>query len=366
VPSSPPAPRTLAADRAAGVSTVPATALRFAEVPFQLAAGEAKDGKTPIEMRARSGQPVNHWYWGKIVHDMAGFKAAKPTIPVDYCHNDREVLGFLNQFKASNEGLDVAGELVSFQPTDRVAEVTHKSRAGIPYEASIFFDRESMTLEEVGPMAQATVNGYQLQGPALIVRQWSLRGVAVCPYGYDGNTATKLSAADEADVPVQFVSSSEPVMDGQAKPADTKPADTKPAELATKPAEGPFDADPLTKFRAELTKFTDAFGAENGLKWFNEGCEFSAAQAKHTEALTSQHASQLKAKDATIAAQLAEIDGLKQKLSAVPRGEAEPVSFAAGDKHEGAAAGVDPSALKFKLGDNLAKVAAGIKLPGKK
>jgi hypothetical protein len=360
VPSSLPAQRTLESDRAAGVSTVPATALRFAEIPFQLAAGETKDGKTPIQMRARSGQPVNHWYWGKIVHDMAGFKAAKPTIPVDYCHNDREVLGFLNQFKATNDGLDVGGELVSFQPTDRVAEVTHKSRAGIPYEASIFFDRESMTLEEVGPMAQATVNGYQLQGPALIVRQWSLRGVAVCPYGYDGNTATKLSAG-EADVPVQFVSSSEPVMDGKANPTDTKPADTKPAELSTSPAAAPAPtpappaSDPRAEFAQTLTKFTAKFGAENGSKWAAEGLSYEAALEKHAEGLATQLSSANE-----------KLGQAEQKLSAVPRGEAEPVSFAAGDKHEGAAAGVDPSALKFKLGDNLAKVAAGIKLPGKK
>jgi hypothetical protein len=356
-------PRTLSADRAAGLSTVPSDALMLESGPFTLAAGDAVEGKTPVKMRARSGQPLNHWYWGRVVHDMAGFAAADKTIPIDYCHENDEVLGFLDKFTPSADGLDVAGALVQFGQ-DRSAEVIHKAKAGVPYQASIFF--EPQVLEDVLPGAETEVNGYQLAGPALVIRKWSLRGVAVCPYGYDPKTSTRLSAGIAGDVPVQFVTPPQETAMSATPAADTKPADTKPTELATKPAEGPFDADPLTKFRAELKKFSDAFGAENGLKWFNEGCSFDAALAKHVDALTSQHASQLKAKDATIAAQLAEIDGLKQKLSAVPRGEAEPVSFAAGDKHEGAAAGVDPSALKSKLGDNLAKIASGIKLPGKK
>jgi hypothetical protein len=357
--------RSLTADRAAGLSTVPADAMFFESGPFQFADGEGSEGKTPVKMRARSGQPLNHWYWGRVVHDMAGFAAADKTIPIDYCHLNDEVLGYLDKFTPSNDGLDVAGSLVQFGE-DRSAEVVHKAKAGVPYQASIFF--EPQVLEDVMPGAETEVNGYKLAGPALVIRKWSLRGVAVCPYGYDPKTSTRLSAGLAGEVPVQFTSPpQETAMSTEAMPAaDTKPADTKPAELATKPAEGPFDADPLTKFRAELQKYSDAFGAENGLKWFNEGVSFEAALGKHVEAITIQHASQLKAKDATISAQQAEIDGLKQKLSAVPRGEAEPVSFASGDKHEGAAAGADPSSLKFKLGDNLAKVAAGIKLPGKK
>lgn len=143
-------------------------------------------------------------------------------------------------------------------------------------------------------------------------------------------------------------------MDGKEKATENKPT-----ELATSPAPAPTPAPPASDPRAEfaqtLAKFTAKFGAENGAKWAAEGLSYEAALEKHAEGLATQLSSANE-----------KLGQAEQKLSAVPRGEAEPVSFAAGDKHEGAAAGADPSSLKFKLGENLAKVAAGIKLPGKK
>lgn len=149
------------------------------------------DKTHPFSLLARSAQPITHWYWGKVVHDMAGFKAAKPTLAVDYCHNAGEVLGYSNKFKASNDGLVLDGLLVQFQEQDRVGRIMHLRRAGVPYEASIFFDPYTFKVEEIEPGQQASVNGYRLAGPALIVREWLLRGVAICPHGADRNTALR-------------------------------------------------------------------------------------------------------------------------------------------------------------------------------
>lgn len=345
--------RTLVADRAAGRSSVPADALILDSGPFTFAAGEAKDGKLPVKMRARGAQPIYHWYWGNVVHDMAGFSAAAATIPIDYCHDYDQVLGFLNDFKASNEGLDVGGELVSFGD-DRSSEVAHKARSGVPYQASIYF--EPKVLEEVMPGAEAEVNGYKLPGPGLVIRKWSLRGVAVCPYGYDPTTSTRLSAPAGGDIPVQFVSTKESQM--SVTFATEKKPDEKPATELTKPAETKTEAtppaDPRAEFKATLAKFTEKFGAENGAKWAADGLSYEAALEKHAAELQTK-----------LSAEGEEKKKLAEKLAAVPRGEKEPVSFAAGDKHEGSG-NVDPSHLKFKIGENLARVAAGIKLPGKK
>jgi hypothetical protein len=62
----------------------------------------AKDqvgGDRPISMLARTAKPIEHWYFGKVVHDMAGMALAAPTLPIDYCHDPEEVLGFLDQVR---------------------------------------------------------------------------------------------------------------------------------------------------------------------------------------------------------------------------------------------------------------------------
>ena len=102
--------------------------------------------------------------------------SAAPTLPIDYCHDPEEVLGYLDDFNASSEGLNVAGELVTFQPDDRTAEICHKSDNGVPYQASIAFDPNTFVIESVPQGAQMTVNGYQLEGPAVVIRKWTTAG----------------------------------------------------------------------------------------------------------------------------------------------------------------------------------------------
>lgn len=346
--------------RLVGTAEVPASALRFdaGACPFQWKDGEIKDGKAPVKMRARSGQPIWHWYWGNVVHDMAGFRTHKPTLAIDYCHRDDELLGYLDVFRPSHDGLDVEGALVMFAKDDRATEVVHKAQQGVPYEASIFFDPDSMVLEEVGPNAEAQVNGYTLKGPALILRQWSLRGVAICPHGYDGQTSTQLAADQTRNVPVQFVAPKEGSM--KTTPATEAPkTGTKPEELGnpTPPtATTVTTPDPRAEFKATLEKFTAKFGAENGAKWAAEGLSYEAALEKHAEALGTQ-----------LTAEKTKSTDLAAKLAAVPagaKGEETPVSFSdgTGKGTEGAQVGE----LKHRIGENLAKFAAGIKVPQKK
>lgn len=357
------AQRTFARDRSEGLDTVPAEALRFDAGRFEFAApagkSDNKSGNVPVKMRARSAQPIEHWYWGKVVHDMAGFRTAAPKLPIDYNHDRGEVLGFLDQFTAGNDGLDVAGELVSFQPDDRTAEVIYKGNAGVPYQASISFDGDTCILEVVPDKMQATVNGSQFQGPGVIIREWELRGVAVCPYGYDPNTSTQFAAQSAGDVHVAF---KEPIMD-PAKPVEKSnvtsqtelaASETKPAAVETKPGETQtVVVDPRAEFKATLEKFTAKFGPANGAAWAAEGISYEQGLERHTAALSSE-----------LAASQTENKTLAGKLSAVPRGEADPVSFS-----EPGGKSAEPKGtgdLKFKLGENLARVAAGIKLPSRK
>jgi hypothetical protein len=182
---------------------VPAAALVFNLGVFQFAedvsTGGGADGKNvPVKLLARTGQPIKHWYWGNVVHDLAGMKLHKDTLPIDYCHEADEVIGYLDKFDTTSGDLVATGALVPFAAEDRAQEVAFKSKNKVPYEASINFNGGPLRLEELEQGTSAAVNGQVVQGPALIIREWTLRGVAICPYGADMNTKTEFARANSA------------------------------------------------------------------------------------------------------------------------------------------------------------------------
>lgn len=339
---------------------VPKRAFCFRVGAMEFAADDQANtsGQYPFSLLARSAQPIFHWWWGKVVHDMAGFKASKPTIPVDYCHNPNEVLGFSNKFQANNDGLRLDGSLVQFEEKDRVAEITHKRKAGVPYEASIYFDPYQLKLEELGPGQTADVNGYQLEGPALIIREWMLRGVAVCPYGADGNTDSQFAGEIMAgDVDVQVHLSMEKATMPPENTNEKKPVPAEAGQQSQKPAEPTVPSTPPTvgreQFAAELKRYTDRFGAENGVTWFNEGKSYDEASDLHIAELQTQ-----------LSAERAKVADRDTKLAAVNHGEASAVSFSDNEQGQPGAGNGAPVPEKFAhIGDKLGKFAAGIKLP---
>lgn len=249
--------------------SVPASALQFDGGRVRFAA-EAEDDAVrgvPIEMLARSSQPIEHWYWGKVVHDMAGFTADHPVIPVDFRHDDGEAIGFLDRFSVTDEGLVVSGQLTPITDDDRASTIIQQSAAGVPFQASIFF--RPGALEEVPPGFVAPVNGYMVEGPAIIIRQWSLRGVAVCLYGADHRTSSQFSDGEHVVVPLAFTEPAMPAsLTNPPAGADHSPSaemaiDNHMAESAATPAASqspPAAGDP----REEVRRFVSAFGAENG------------------------------------------------------------------------------------------------------
>lgn len=339
---------------------VPAEALRFDVGPLQFADGDQQAGGTqaPVKIFARTAKPVEHWYWGRIVHDMAGLNH-KDRIQLDWCHRYDQNIGYLDKFDAdAKKGLTVEGQLVSFREDDIAAEVLHRGKAGVPYEASIDWTGPAR-IEEISAGVKVQVNGFTFEGPGFVAREWTLRAVAICPHGVDGSTQTKFASPEAGEISVTLFSESDMSKDQTSPPADNPQADAnKPAE--SKPAEKPpvqADAnqpDARAEFTAELKRFTDRFGAENGAKWLAEGKTFAEALELHAAAL----ADQLKAKDEQLAA-------ANQKLSAVDRGEESPVTFS-----QAAGEGKDkPGELPAKfahLGESRAKFAAGIKLPARK
>jgi hypothetical protein len=259
---------------------------------------------------------------------------------------------------------------VPFCENDRASEVIHKAGAGVPYEASIFFDPNEYVLEEVSPGAKVQVNGYELEGPAAVVRQWTLRGVAICPYGADRNTSTELGAGPTVSITLfqegTYAVPKAPEHDatkltdqGQAagdQAAEQKPEE-KPAEQAAeqKPEEQPEETPAVPAAQAQPAAalrtgkdFLAAFG-DQGARWFVEGRTWDEAQALFAQQLQDR------------------VKDLETKLAAVNRGEVQPVSFSTSPEATPEQAAVErrKSELQGKVSDNLATFAAGMRFAKK-
>lgn len=352
----------------------PVEAFAFDAGRVQFADG-GSDGEAAIRLIARSGRPINHWYWGKIVHDLAGMRVLGDRVPLDYCHRRDEIVGYGDRFDTGTGDLEINGRIVQWRDDDRSAELIHKGRAGVPYQASIYFDPENgLRLEEIPSDMAVDVNGQSVQGPALVVREWILRGVAVCPYGADPYTSSELADREGGNVSVTIFTAEDemPAAPNQNANQETQ---TQPGEKPGVPEEAgqqgatanegqqqgqqaEADAQPdnghtqTVQFSAEeLQKFVGKFGAENGAKWLSEGKTYAEACELHAEAMT-------KDRDAAIAAR----DEERAKLAAMETGESQPVET------QPAAQGQEKTANEWtdKLGENLGAFAASIKLPSRK
>jgi len=340
---------------------IPRAACQFRASALEFASQDK--GNPAVRLTARSGQPIEHWYWGRIIHDFAGMRLHKPTIPLDYCHRDEEVIGFLDTFTTESGDLEAAGRLVPYQPGDRASEVKHKAEAGVPYEASINFGGDGIRIQEVQRGEVTEVNGREFEGPGVVVRQWPLRGAAVCPYGADMHTETTFSEGET--IPVTFEREDYAMSQEQDQPADNEAVTpdtetTDAAELAAPTSEVPESAEALEQpevptafltqeefdrhnevteqgLRAECKRFLDVFGPQGG-EWYAEGLSFADAQERNTEALKAENKQ------------------IKAKLAAVDRGEEEPVDFQAGS--EETPDGKASQAVVDNHGDGLAPLIA--------
>jgi hypothetical protein len=288
-------------------SRIPAEACTFVVGEFEIGDNGENAKTAPVRLVARSGQPIEHWFWGRIVHDMAGMHLHKSRLPIDYVHDSKEVIGYLNRFDTTSGDLITSGALVPFKDSDRATEIVHKARNGVPYEASINFGGDGLKIQELQAGEMADVNGMRFEGPGVIVREWPLRGVAICPYGADMNTDTSVlkesnkvfSAAVVAapDAATKEIAVSDPVAvvaEAQA-PVAEKELEVKPVEVnsvetvsvaepsapvavvETEIKEGECGTDEKGLSRDEVTKIADEFGADIAVQTVRDGGDYGSA-----------------------------------------------------------------------------------------
>jgi len=298
-------------------SKIPAGACVLAVGEFELGDNGANAKTAPVRLVARSGKPIQHWFWGNVVHDLAGMHLHKSRVPIDYVHDSKEIVGYLNKFDRTSGDLVTSGALVPFKDSDRATEIVHKMKAGVPYEASINFGGDGIKIEDVPEGMVAQVNGYQFEGPGIIVREWPLRGVAICPYGADANTESaalaganaktymaavltapetaaketamseeqtvEVAAQVEAPAAVEVTETEQkqevvPPVEAPAEVADPAAVDApaQEGEPVTEQAQPPApEAAPLS--REEFTKIADEFGAEIAVQTVRDGGNYATA-----------------------------------------------------------------------------------------
>jgi hypothetical protein len=73
---------------------IPAAALTMTVGEFALGDNGENAKSAPVTITARSGNPIEHWYWGRIVHDLSGMRLSKSRVAIDYCHRQDEPIGY--------------------------------------------------------------------------------------------------------------------------------------------------------------------------------------------------------------------------------------------------------------------------------
>lgn len=129
---------------------------------------------------ANSGRPFVLGAWQTVI-DFDGIRLKdKTAFLIDHEGGRRAGAGRLS---VTSDGLFAEGILLNNEYGRAVAE---ESDQGFPWEMSVYV--QSARVEELSAGAKTSVNGREVQGPMLIMRDCAVREVSFTAVGVDGNT----------------------------------------------------------------------------------------------------------------------------------------------------------------------------------
>jgi hypothetical protein len=211
---------------------LPKCAMLMDGAPAEFKADGGGDAKTlKVHLKARQREPINHSYWGPIVHDFSTAKIPQ-KVAIDDTHGAE--VGYarpsLTEYGLELEGVVIPDESNPEHESNRIA---YNLKNSIPQQASIDFTGD-YNIKEIPEGITATVNGKDVPGPCLVVQDWSLRAVAICKAGADPSTETtqlSIQGSEGAPAPLSITqfSAENPVepIKGEGAPANpTEPVET--------------------------------------------------------------------------------------------------------------------------------------------
>lgn len=284
---------------------VPKSACCFAIGEVQVESNGENATSAKFRMVARSGKPIDHPYWGRIVHDIDGFSVSRGRVAIDYGHDAAKPIGYANRFETDTGDLVASGALTPVAEDDAASRVLKQAAAGIPFEASINFGGTGVEIEQVEENTTTMVNGYEFAGPGVVVRKWPLRGIAVCLYGADQYTSTEFSKSE--DVAVTFIEEESAMaatdkVDVFAANAAVIEADLEDEKTAVEPEVEAVEAEAVeeeadedkqvegeaveaeaveTSVKELGARYVHLFGLEKGSQYFTLGLSIEQATEKH-------------------------------------------------------------------------------------
>lgn len=289
------------------MNQVPLEACRFTS-EFKLSDNGEEAASAPFHMVARTGDPVETTFFGRVVHDMQGMKLKGEKVSIDYQHDPKEIIGYAYKFDNSSGDLEVYGALTPNRFNSRAQEIIELSKSGVPFESSINFGGDGIVLERVAVDETVTVNNREFSGPGTIVREWPLRNIAITPLGQDGGTSVEFNA--ENSIQVQYVNHKETEMSEQEKPVDVESTDEHTVE-ATDMSEQVVEAETVEATeeptseqvvetvpseecvyavrKEDASPYIAAFGLDRGSLYFATGLSLDEAKTKEIEVLREEN-----------------------------------------------------------------------------
>ena len=269
---------------------VPAAALRL-DATAELGERSSDDTKTaPIRLRARTGDPIDHWYWGKVAHDLDGFELTGDKSRLALMYDHVEPIGYALRKNISTESgdLEVSGTVVETRNSNRATDVIDWMSAGVPFESSISFAGGKPTIQAVKDGETTEVNGREFAGPGVVIRKWKLREVSVVSSGADDDTESALFNQSDS-VSVEFIqtqkeeemseTTSQVVEDAKEvleESVDTK-ADLNSSEDAAETTAESVDEQKSLSEVLPAERYFEAFGEEKGSWYFAHNVPFEQA-----------------------------------------------------------------------------------------
>jgi len=155
--------------------------------------------------------------------------------------------------------------------TAEAAEFIKLSKAGFPYEASIYANPTAV--ERISEGEKAEVNGISLKGPGTIWRKSTFKEASVCVFGYDTNTKSAAFASDEIEISLETINNAR---SDQTETDKNFKKEVKEMDFKQLSKEHPeLLAEIVTKTTDDVTKvLTDKFNAEK------QGLEDKLAQER--------------------------------------------------------------------------------------
>ncbi|WP_165006225.1 hypothetical protein [Neisseria yangbaofengii] len=145
-----------------------------------VALATAADAPRSFKGVANSGKPFGYGGYQTVI-DFDNL-ARKPKMPVLLEHSPVKMAGVCS-LSVTSDGLMAEGTLLDNEHGNEIAAAADQ---GFPWEMSVYV--QSASYEELSAGATETVNGREVTGPVVIMRQCIIREVSFTAVGVDGNT----------------------------------------------------------------------------------------------------------------------------------------------------------------------------------